>query len=160
MIDVRAAVSAGIAAGILSTLAQIALWLIFYDAFPAILFRDAHLAAAIVMGRGVLSPLENFDWRVMLAATLVHFTLSIFYSLILSSLISRHASLLSAIAGAAFGLILYSVNMYGFTVVFPWFEAARDWITLASHVVFGVVVALVYKVLSKRRGGRAHHADG
>ena len=47
MIDVRAAVYAGVAAGIVSTLAQIALWLIFSDAFPAILFRDARLTAAI-----------------------------------------------------------------------------------------------------------------
>ena len=156
MIDVRAAVFAGFAAGILSTLAQIALWLIFSDAFPAILFRDARLTAAIVMGRGVLPPPASFDWRVMLVAMLVHCALSILYSLILSWLISRHATLLSAITGAAFGLILYAANMYGFTVVFPWFEAARDWITLASHVVFGVVAALAYKALSRRQGIHAH----
>jgi uncharacterized membrane protein YagU involved in acid resistance len=160
MIDVRAAVYAGVAAGIVSTLAQIGLWLIFSDAFPAILFRDARLTAAIVMGRGVLPPPTSFDWRVMLVATLVHFTLSMLYGLILSCLMSRLATALAAIVGAAFGLILYAVNMYGFTVVFPWFEAARDWITLASHLVFGVVAALVYKVLSRLRGVYAHGAGG
>ena len=160
MIDVRAAVSAGIAAGILSTLAQIALWLIFSDAFPAILFRDARLTAAIVMGRGVLAPPTTFDLRVMLVATLVHFALSMLYGLILSWLMSRLATPLSTIVGAAFGLILYAANMYGFTVVFPWFEAARDWITLASHLVFGVVAALVYRALSRRRGVHAHDVGG
>ncbi len=160
MIDVRAAVYAGVAAGIVSTLAQIALWLIFSDAFPAILFRDARLTAAIVMGRGVLPPPASFDWRVMLAATLVHFALSMLYGLILSWLMSRLATPLSTIVGAAFGLILYAANMYGFTVVFPWFEAARDWITLASHLVFGVVAALVYRALSRRRGVHAHDAGG
>jgi len=160
MIDVRAAVYSGVAAAIGSTLAQIALWLIFSDAFPAILFRDARLTAAIVMGRGVLPPPASFDWRVMLAATLVHFALSMLYGLILSWLMSRLATPLSTIVGAAFGLILYAANMYGFTVVFPWFEAARDWITLASHLVFGVVAALVYRALSRRRGVHAHDAGG
>jgi hypothetical protein len=160
MIDVRAAIYAGVAAGIVSTLAQIGLWLIFSDAFPAILFRDARLTAAIVMGRGVLPPPTSFDWRVMLVATLVHFMLSMLYGLILSWLMSRLATALAVIVGAAFGLILYAVNMYGFTVVFPWFEGARDWITLASHLVFGVVAALVYKVRSRLRGVHAHGAGG
>ena len=41
-----AVVYAGIAAGILSTIAQIVLWLVFTDALPAILFRDARFTAA------------------------------------------------------------------------------------------------------------------
>ena len=139
---------------------QIGLWSVFTDALPTILLRDARLAAAIVMGRAVLSPPASFDWEVMLVATLVHFALSMLYGLILSWLMSRLATPLSTIVGAAFGLILYAANMYGFTVVFPWFEAARDWITLASHLVFGVVAALVYKALSRRRGVHAHDAGG
>src|SRR6266567_717912 len=159
--DVRAAVYAGVAAGIFSTIIEIALWLVFSDAFPAILFRDARLAAAIVTGRGALAPPASFDWHVTLVATLVHFALSIFYGLILSWLISRLISRpvapVSAIVGAAFGMMLYAVNMYGFTVVFPWFDAARDWITATAHVVFGITVALVYKMLSQRQSVDALH---
>ena len=55
----------------------------------------------------------------------------------------------SLLAGGAFGLCLYGINMYGFTIVFPWFEAARDWITLVTHVVFGVAVAGAYKMLEQ-----------
>jgi hypothetical protein len=40
-----------------------------------------------------------------------------------------------------FGLLLYGVNMYGFTAAFAWFEACRDWITLAAHLVFGIMLA-------------------
>jgi uncharacterized membrane protein YagU involved in acid resistance len=40
--------------------------------------------------------------------------------------------------------------MYGFTMIFPWFDEARDWITLVAHVVFGVVAASTYRVLSMR----------
>jgi hypothetical protein len=160
MMDVRAAVYAGVAAGIVSTIAQIALWAVFSDAFPAILLRDARLAAAIVMGRVVLPPPASFEWQVMLVATLVHLALSIIYGLMLSWLITRLTASLSVIAGAAFGLALYTVNMYGFTVVFPWFEATRDPITAASHVVFGTAAALVYKMLSKRHSMRIDRARG
>ena len=40
--------------------------------------------------------------------------------------------------------------MYGFTVVFPWFQAARDPITLATHAAFGTAAAGAYKMLSQR----------
>jgi uncharacterized membrane protein YagU involved in acid resistance len=142
-----AAVYASVIAGILATVVQIALWSVFADALPTILFRDARLAAAIVMGRGVLPPPASFNWIVMLVATLVHFALSIAYGLALSPLISRLRTPPSMLAGAAFGLCLYGINMYGFTAVFPWFEATRDWITLVTHMVFGVAVAGTYKML-------------
>jgi hypothetical protein len=68
----RAALYAGVAAGILATVVQIVLWSILADALPTILFRDARVTAAIVMGRAVLPPSASFDWPVMLVATLVH----------------------------------------------------------------------------------------
>ena len=141
----RSAALAGIAAGVVATLAQIALWWVSSEPLPAILFRDARLTAAIIMGREVLPPPATFDGSVMLIATLVHFALSIAYGLTLSALISRLSMALSLLAGAAFGLLLFAINMYGFTFVFPWFTATRDWITAATHVVFGVIVAAVYK---------------
>jgi uncharacterized membrane protein YagU involved in acid resistance len=142
----RAAVYAGVIAGILATIVQIALWWVFADALPTILFRDARFAAAIVLGRGVLPPPASFNAPVMLVATVVHFALSITYGMALSPLISRLRTAPSLVAGAAFGLCLYGINMYGFTAVFPWFEASRDWITLVTHIVFGVAAAGTYKL--------------
>ena len=55
-VEWRAAVAAGMAAGILATDVQVALWFILTDALPEIFYRDARLAAAIVMGPGALSP--------------------------------------------------------------------------------------------------------
>jgi hypothetical protein len=141
----RSAALAGIAAGVIATVAQIALWMVWSEPLPAMLFRDARLAAAIVMGREALPPPATFDWSIMMVATLVHFSLSIAYGLALSVIISRLSTSLSLLAGAAFGLFLYAINMYGFTLAFPWFATARDWITAATHVVFGVVAAVVYK---------------
>ena len=149
-VDWLNAALAGIAAGVVATLAQIALWWVSSEPLPAILFRDARLTAAIIMGREVLPPPATFDGSIMLVATLVHFALSIAYALALSVFISRLSTPLSLLAGAVFALSLYAINMYGFTFVFPWFAVARDWITVATHVVFGTVAAAVYKTWPTR----------
>lgn len=148
--DWRAAALAGVVAGIVSTAVQLLLWLAFTDALPQVLFRDARLAAAIVMGPGVLPPPADFDAGVMLAATLLHFALSIVYGLLLALLIAPLDAVRSMLAGVAFGLAVYGVNMYGFTAVFPWFATTRDWITLAAHLAFGVSAAVAYRACVRR----------
>ena len=155
VLDWRAALYAGIAAAILSTAIQTALWAALTDAFPGILYRDARFAAAIVMGPRALTPPASFDWTVMSVATIVHFTLSIVYAFVLSALITRLRPLGALLAGAAFGLLVYGLNMYGFTTLFPWFEEDRDWITAAAHAAFGAIAAGVYKALTQAHGVRA-----
>jgi hypothetical protein len=159
MIHWRSAVLAGLAAGVIATAAQLALWWAASEPLPAILFRDVRLTAAIVMGPGVLPPPATFDGSLMLIATLVHFALSIAYGLALSLFIARMSMAPALLAGAAFGACLYAINMYGFTLIFPWFAVARDWITAATHVVFGVIAAFVYKIRWQRRLNRATSRD-
>jgi uncharacterized membrane protein YagU involved in acid resistance len=153
-VDVVAAISAGVAAGIVATIVQIALWATFTDALPAILYRDSRLTAAIVLGPGVLPPPASFDKQILLIATLVHFVLSIAYALLLAWLIAELRTRTSLLAGAAFGLSLYAVNMYAFTAIFPWFAASRDWITALTHLAFGMILAAVYRIAAKPRSGR------
>lgn len=143
-----AAAVAGIVAGILATGIQLFLWWIFLDAVPWMLYRDARLTAAILMGREVLPPPATFDRTVMIVATLIHFAISIAYSLILADLISRLRMLLSLLAGATYGLVLYGINMYGLTIIFPWFSEVRDWITIVTHIVFGVSMAGTYQAFA------------
>ncbi|HEX3633317.1 MAG TPA: sodium:proline symporter [Casimicrobiaceae bacterium] len=152
-VDVVAAVCAGVAAGILATVVQIVLWAIFTDALPAVLYRDSRFAAAIVLGRGVLPPPASFDERIMLVATLVHFALAIAYAITLAWLIANLRVWPSLLAGAAFGLGLYAINMYGFSALFPWFASSRDWITAAAHLAFGVALAGVYRLAARARRG-------
>ena len=137
----RLIVLAGIVAGVVSSLVQIVLWVLFTDAFPAILFRDARLTAAIVVGTAVLQPVATFDVYVMLVATVVHFTLSIAFAAALSLLVARCSMPQALAIGAAFGAALYVVNLHLMTLVFPWFAASRGAITLAAHIVFGVSAA-------------------
>ena len=137
------AILAGVIAGTSATLVQVLLWLVSTDAFPAILFRDARLTAALVLGSSALPPPATFDTGIMLVATLIHFALSVVYAALLARLTSGLENIPALLAGAAFGIALYFINLYGFTAVFPWFAQARDWITLIAHAVFGVTVTLV-----------------
>jgi hypothetical protein len=146
--DLKAAALAGIIAGTAATLFEILLWCIHGVALPETLLRDARLAAAIVLGREVLPPPSTFDGRVMLAATIVHFGISIASTVVLSVLIARLAFRAAIVAGALFGLALYAIDMYGFTVVFPWFAITRDGITAFTHVAFGMIAAASYKLLA------------
>jgi hypothetical protein len=143
----KAAIWAGVAAGVVSTLAQALLWGAFTDAFPSALFRDSRLAAAILMGRDVLPPPASFDLSIMLIAACVHFALSIVYGITLAIMISRAVVGIAVLIGAGSGASLYAVNLYGFTAIFPWFAEVRDWITLVAHVVFGVTAAAAFKAL-------------
>ena len=145
----RPAISSGIVAGVVATGAQIFLWLMFTDALPRIFYRDARFTAAILLGQGVLPPPTTFDWKVIIIATVIHFAISIVYSLILALLLSRIGMTHSLLAGSIYGLMIYTVNMYGVTAIFPWFSEARDWITAVAHVVFGISLAGTYKVLSR-----------
>ena len=137
------AVLAGVIAGTSATLIQVLLWLVLTDAFPAILFRDARLTAALVLGNSALPPPATFDTGIMLVATLIHFALSLVYAALLARLTLSLGNVPALLAGAAFGIVLYFVNLYGFTAIFPWFAQARGWITLIAHGVFGVTVILV-----------------
>ncbi|MBI3772839.1 MAG: sodium:proline symporter [Gammaproteobacteria bacterium] len=146
----REAIYAGIAAAIIASVAQIMLWWAFWDVLPEILYRDVRLTAAIILGRSVLSPPMTFDGTLMFVATLIHFSISILYSVALAGFISRFSLMISLLIGIIYGLSLFVVNMYGFTSLFPWFAETRDWITMLSHAMFGLSSAGAYKALSSR----------
>ena len=143
-VSARSIVRAGIAAGVVSTLVQMMLWVLFTHAFPAILFRDARLAAAIVLGRSALQGADIFDARILLVATLVHFTLSVAFAAPLAALVRRRSMPQALAVGAAFGAALYGLNLHVMTLIFPWFEVSRGAITLAAHLAFGMSAAAVF----------------
>lgn len=144
-----AAISAGIISGIIATAVQMALWWLFQEPLPELLYRDARLTAAILMGTEVLPPPASFNWKVMIVATAIHFLISIGYGVILAYLVFRLDMLFSLLIGAIFGTAVYVINMYGFTLIFPWFSIVRDWITFFTHIVFGMSLAGMYKQFAR-----------
>lgn len=138
MINPRVLLIVGIGAGTLATVAQIALWGLAGMPILETLFRDARLTAALLMGPGVLPPPSTAQWDILLVATLIHFALSIGYALLPAGLATRLSAGPTIVVGALYGLGIYVINLYGFTALFPWFSVARDWVTLVTHLVFGM----------------------
>jgi hypothetical protein len=143
--DAAAAVGAGCAAGISSTFLQMGMWLVL--SYPAwdMLLRDSRLAAAIVLGPGVLPPPATFDPFIMLVASILHFVLSATYGLAIAALVNRLKMTAAVGLGAVSGLLLFMVNMGGFTEIFPWFVASRDAATAVAHAGFGITAAACYR---------------
>jgi hypothetical protein len=148
-IDRSAAVWAGVISGVAFMILEMVLVAVFLGMSP---WAPPRMIAAIVMGKSVL-PMPGqpatFSAGVMMAAIVVHFTLSIFYAIVLAWIIRRQRGGRAALTGAAFGLALYLINFYGFTAIFPWFAMARDWVSILSHILFGVVAAWAYVRLRK-----------
>jgi hypothetical protein len=51
--------------------------------------------------------------------------------------------------GGLLGLLLYGINFYGFTAVFPWFAEGRSWVSMFTHIVFGMIHGCGCKTMMK-----------
>lgn len=149
-IDPTMALVVGSCAAVIATGAQIIFWWLAGMPVLETLFRDARLTAALILGTSILPPPSTAQWDIMLVATLIHFSLSIAYAAIAAHFAGRLRTGPALVAGAVYGLIIYAVNLYGFTILFPWFSVARDWVTLVTHIVFGVALAIGFRLYSRR----------
>lgn len=139
----RAAILAGIVAGLVFLVAELLL-------VPMLLGGSAwgppRMIAAIVLGEEVLPPPATFDGFIVLTAVAFHLVLSILYAVVFA-LVARTWSLgMAVLAGTLFGLLLYALNFYGMTALFPWFAEARNGVSIFAHALFGAVLGLVYKM--------------
>lgn len=112
-------------------------------------WRTSHMIAPIFLGTDT-AQLTVFDFspRVVAIALAVHYALGIAFGLILAAVMAPlHLDATVPrvlVTGAAFGLILYIVNFFGMVQWFPWLADLRGWATVAAHLVFGMVAALLY----------------
>ena len=79
---------------------------------------------------------------------MIHFALSVLYAFVPVSLVGHLRGWVALAAGGLYGLMIYVVNLYGLTMLFPWFSVARDWITLIAHLVFGLALAAACLLLA------------
>lgn len=137
----RSGIFAGLVAGLVFLVVELIL-------VPTVgggaLWGPPRMMGAIVLGPDVLPPPASFDAVVVLTGMLVHFILSAVLGVIFALVVGRMqlSRTMVVLAGIVFGLIVYVVNFYGLTAVFPWFEMARNWITILAHGVFGAVLGL------------------
>lgn len=152
-----AAIGAGIIAGVAFLILEMGLLATTGGA----VWGPPRMMAAIVMGEGVLPPPATYAPGIVAVGMIVHFVLSIIYAIILAAILQWWPlPIWPAVGlGAAFGLLIFLVNFYGFTeLAFPWFAMARNWITLVSHIVFGAVLGGSYKLIAARQEHAPGHA--
>lgn len=142
----RAVIWAGIIAGIVFMMLEMVL---VATVGGGSLWGPPRMIGAMVLGSEVLPPPATFEIGVMLVAMLVHLIVSLIYAAILGWAISRwHMSLGTAlVVGIVFGLVVYFVDFYLFTAIWPWFATARNWISIFSHAMYGLVLAWVYHAM-------------
>ncbi len=143
----KKAVIAGLIAGAVFMMLEMIMVPMFMGGSP---WGPPRMIAAILLGKSVL-PMPpqpvTFDFGVMMAAMFLHFMLSIIFAIIIGWLCKNLRVGTSVLVGAVIGLILYFINFYGLTSVFPWFAMARTWVSIFSHVMFGMVAAFCFKKL-------------
>lgn len=146
VMDWEAAVKAGLIAGL------VALFIVVIpaaaDGYPWIIF---HWIAALVLGPDVLAESHNLSPLLIGLGLLIHFILSVIYTLILAFIIHRWGFWVGVLSGALFGLALFMINYYTFTLFFPWFLVMRSWIVLVAHLIFGVVAGGTYEAMEVER---------
>jgi len=143
VVDWSAAVWAGVISGIIFLVISMLLAAIYIGS-PWVITR---LIASVVMGSGVLPPPATFDLTIFIVSVIVQLLLSIAFACILAIIFHRWGLLVGIIGGAIFGLALYFINFYTFSIIFPWFFPMRSWIMALSHVVFGALAGGIYEAL-------------
>lgn len=143
----RAATRAGLIGGTVFLVLELPLSALLLGTGP---WELARFVAAIVLGRDFLPPPATADLAVLAVALLVHFGLARIYGLLFAFLLFRLDTIAAVAGGAVLGLLVYWVNLHGFTVLFPWFTLARNGVNLFAHLVFGMSVAWSYKALAQR----------
>ncbi len=111
------------------------------------MWGPVRMMGAILLGSGVLPPPATFDFGVTMAALAVHLPLSIIFAVIIGYLVRNSTTGAGIVIGAVIGLVLYFINFYGFTALFPWFENARNWVQIVIHILFGVAAVWAFNAI-------------
>lgn len=147
-LDAKAAVWAGVIAGIVFVLLEMLMLPMFLGGSA---WGPPRMIAAIAMGSDVLAPPATFDAVIFLVAVVIHLVLSIALGFVFALLAKGRTIGTAILVGVVFGLVIYLFNFYVMTAVFPWFAEARNWVTIVAHLVFGIVLGWSYATFSRPR---------
>lgn len=126
----RAGIHAGITAALVSLVVETPLVWLLQGELP---WAAARMTAAMLLGSEVLSPADTFDFWLVLLALAIHLALSVLYGLMFASVTRAITIAGAAMIGAAFGLLLFFINLYGVApIFFPWFLELRGGIPCSA----------------------------
>lgn len=107
--------------------------------------------AAILLGPNAAPPPADLDPTILGMGLLIHYALAMVYGRLVGGLVGGRGLTAAALIGAATGLSLYLLN---FELIapsaFPWFADSITVVTVADHLLFGVVAAATFTALRGR----------
>lgn len=140
----------GLVAGAAATVAQMALWALAGEDVWSLLVADTSRAARVLLGSAVS---QSSPWRVLAAATLVHVAVSAGYGVLFTAATARHPDAIGVTTSAAYGALVYAINLHAFTLLWPWFVGSRGAATFAAHLAFGVALGVTLRGLRRAPAG-------
>lgn len=143
----KEATYSGLLGGALMAMLEMTLVPLFMNASA---WAVPRMIAGIVLGQGAIAPENKFNMSIVLTGVIVHLILSVLFANILSFFIRNLSRSGATIVGVLFGLVLYFINFYVFTGLFPWFAESRNLVTVFSHLVYGGTTGYVFKALQLR----------
>ncbi|GAB5493189.1 MAG: hypothetical protein Phog2KO_34040 [Phototrophicaceae bacterium] len=84
---------------------------------------------------------------VLVVGALVHYFLSILFTLFIAILVHRWGLLVGIIGGGLIGLGIYLINFYTMTILFEWMFAINNTLIVISHIAFGAVAGGIYEMM-------------
>lgn len=109
------------------------------------------LSASITLGNRAVATSTPFTFDIFFIGMMMHFLLSILYTVVLGMLIHNLKPAAAILAGAGFGLLMYLFHFYGLTAFYPWVANSRSWIVVVGHLLFGMSAAWIYSHLHMRQ---------
>ena len=123
VLDWRAAVIAGLVAGIVAIAVQSILYAVYAQGSTWVTLR---YLAALAMGDASLPPPASFDLTTAVVGGAVGLLGSVVFTLIVAFVVHRWRLLFSTIGGMLLGFALYLINSYLMAAPFPCFIAASS----------------------------------
>lgn len=137
----RAIPFAGLIAGTVFLVMMLVLSPLLLQIDPTITLR---YFASLVMGTDAL---VTDNASLLLVGIVVHYVLSIIFTLVIAIVVHQWGLMVGIIGGAILGLSFYGINLYMGTLIFDWFFAINSSLLIISHVVFGAVAGGIYETL-------------
>jgi len=132
---------AAFAAGSAMLLAYVILAPLLLNVYATPLLR---YNASILLGNSAIS---SSTAPTFILGIVIHYLFSLIFTFIIVVIIHRWGFLVGIVGGGILGLALYSINFFGFTLIFPRFFALNNRALLIAHIIFGVVAGGVYERL-------------
>jgi hypothetical protein len=105
--------------------------------------------ASLLLGEEVTR--SNAPAGLLVLALVLHAMLSLVYGLMICLAVQRLPIRPALFIGGLLGAVIYVVNHYVLTPLFPAFAAARGGIALVAHLAFGVTAVAAFAALRRRR---------